>query len=123
MNIKKYFTFHSNISEYAMYFKYSLIVALIIYNFLYLLSIETTDITGAPAGIFIIFFEIFMALFLLVPTDIIAMALIFFSISGFNLIEQTIKDFIVRIIIYILLIMTCHYVLYLLFQAIDEHMI
>jgi len=107
-------TFHSNMSPYAMYFKYSLIVALIIYNFLYLLSIETTDVTGAPAGIFIIFFEIFIALFLLLPTDIIAMALILFSISIFNLIEQTIKNYIVHIIIYILLIMTSHYVLYLL---------
>ena len=118
MNIKKYVTLHSNISEYAMYFKYSLIVALIIYNFLYLLSIETTDITGAPAGVFIILFELFMALFLLLPTDIIGIALIFFSISGFNLIEQTIKDFIARMIINILLIMISHYVLYLLFQAI-----
>ena len=118
MNIKKYVTFHSNISEYAMYFKYSLIVAFIIYNFLYLLSIETTDVTGAPAGIFIIFFEIFMALFLLLPTNIIGIALIFFSISGFNLIEQTIKDFIARIIMNILLIMTTHYLLYSLFQAI-----
>ena len=111
-------TLHSNMSLYAMYFKYSLIVALIIYNFLYLFSIETTDVTGAPAGIFIIFFELFMALFFLVATDIIAMALIFFSISGFNLIEQTIKDFIARIIMNILLIMTTHYLLYSLFQAI-----
>lgn len=112
-------TFPSNMSPYAMHFKYSLIVGLIIYNFLYLLSIKTTDVTGAPVGIFIIFFEIFMALFLLVPTDIIAMALILFSISSFNLIEQNIKDFIVRIIIYILLIMTSHYVLYLLYIIIQ----
>lgn len=63
MNIKKYMTFHENISEYAMYFKYSLITALIIYNFLYFLNIKTTDIIGAPAGVFIVLFELFMFLF------------------------------------------------------------
>ena len=118
MNIKKYVTFYSNISEYAMYFKYTLIVALIIYNFLYLLSIETTDITGTPAGIFIVLFELFMALFLLLSTDIIAMALIFFSISEFNLIEQIVKDFIARIIMNILVIIISHSILYSLFMLI-----
>lgn len=118
MNIKKYVTFHSNISEYAMYFKYSLIVALIIYNFLYLLSIETTDMTGAPAGIFIIFFDLFMALFVLLPIDVIAIAFIFFSISGFNLIEESIKDTMARRTINILVIIMSHYALYAIFQAI-----
>ena len=118
MNIKRYITLHGKISEYAMYFKYSLIVAFIIYNFLYLFSIETTDVTGAPAGIFIIFLELFGALFLLVPADIIAIALIFFSISLFNLIEQKIKEFIPRIIINILVVIFSHFLLYNLFQSI-----
>ncbi len=104
---------HSNMSLYAMYFKYSLIVALIIYNFLYLFSIEITNVTGAPAGIVIILFELFMVLVLLVPTDIIGMALICFFVSAFNLMEQNIKMLMLQVVISILI-----FVLYSLFQAI-----
>jgi len=103
---------------YSLYFKYSLIVALVIYDFLYLFSIETTDATGAPAGAFIILGELIWALFLLIPSNFIAMALILFSVSIFGSITKIVKNIIAQNFINITIVITSHFLLYFLFKAI-----